>query len=41
MRLRVETERESSERWIADVVTLPGVLAYGRTRVVSGTHPPR
>ena len=32
MRLRVETERESSKRWIADVVTLPGVLAYGRTR---------
>ena len=32
MRLRVETERERADRWIADVVTLPGVMAYGRTR---------
>ena len=32
MRLLVETDRESAERWIADVVTLPGVMAYGRTR---------
>ena len=32
MRLKLETERERPDRWIADVVTLPGVLAYGRTR---------
>ena len=32
MRLIVETDRESAERWIADVVTLPGVMAYGSTR---------
>jgi predicted RNase H-like HicB family nuclease len=32
MRLRLETEHESTDRWIADVVTLPGVMAYGRTR---------
>lgn len=31
VRLKVEFERES-HRWIADVVTLPGVLVYGRTR---------
>jgi len=32
MRLRVEIERESAGRWIADVVTLPGVMVYGRTK---------
>ena len=32
MRLRVEIERESADRWIADVVTLPGVMVYGRTK---------
>jgi len=30
--LKVETEREDDGRWIADVVDLPGVLAYGDTR---------
>ena len=28
----VETERENDGRWIAEVVDLPGVLAYGQTR---------
>ena len=28
----VETEREDDGRWIAEVVELPGVLAYGATR---------
>jgi len=28
----VETERETDGRWIAEVVDLPGVLAYGQTR---------
>jgi predicted RNase H-like HicB family nuclease len=28
---KVETEREEGGRWIADIVDLPGVLAYGAT----------
>lgn len=28
---RIETEQEEDGRWIAEVVDLPGVLAYGRT----------
>ncbi len=31
-RLRVELEQEDDGRWIAEVVALPGVLAYGSTR---------
>jgi predicted RNase H-like HicB family nuclease len=27
----VETEQEDDGRWIAEVVELPGVLAYGQT----------
>ena len=30
--LRVEVEREEDGRWIAEVVELPGVLAYGASR---------
>ena len=30
--LRVELEQESEGRWLAEVVELPGVLAYGATR---------
>lgn len=29
---RVELEQEDDGRWIADVVDVPGVLAYGATR---------
>jgi predicted RNase H-like HicB family nuclease len=29
---RIEVEREDDGRWIAEVVDLPGVLAYGDTR---------
>jgi predicted RNase H-like HicB family nuclease len=29
---RIELEREADGRWIAEVVELPGVLAYGETR---------
>lgn len=29
--LRIESEREEHGRWIAEVPTLPGVLAYGTT----------
>lgn len=32
MVLKVEIERETDGRWIADVVDLPGVMAYGSTR---------
>ena len=31
MNLRVEIEQEEDGRWIAEVVDLPGVLAYGAT----------
>lgn len=30
--LRVEVDREDDGRWFAEVVELPGVLAYGNTR---------
>ena len=32
MRLRVQFDREEDGRWIAEVPSLPGVLAYGKTR---------
>lgn len=32
MKLTIEYEREADDRWIADLVTLPGVMAYGQTR---------
>lgn len=28
---KVETEREADGRWLAEVVDVPGVLAYGAT----------
>ncbi len=28
---KVETEREEDGRWIAEIVDVPGVLAYGAT----------
>ena len=31
MNFRVEIEQEEDGRWIAEVVDLPGVLAYGDT----------
>jgi predicted RNase H-like HicB family nuclease len=30
--LMLETERETDGRWIAEIVQLPGVLAYGDSR---------
>ena len=30
--LRVEVDREDDGRWIAEVVELPGVFAYGQSR---------
>ena len=34
----IEIEREADGRWIADVVDLPGALAYGSTRAEAITH---
>ena len=31
MRFTIEIEQEEDGRWIAEVVDLPGVLAYGQT----------
>jgi predicted RNase H-like HicB family nuclease len=30
--LKVELEQEADGRWLAEVIDLPGVLAYGATR---------
>jgi len=30
--LKVEVEREDGGRWLAEVIELPGVLAYGATQ---------
>jgi len=30
--LKVEFDRETGGRWIADIPALPGVMVYGRTR---------
>ncbi len=32
MKLTIELEQEDDGRWIAEVLDLPGVLAYGQTR---------
>jgi predicted RNase H-like HicB family nuclease len=32
MKLTIELEQEKDDRWIAEVLDLPGVLAYGLTR---------
>jgi predicted RNase H-like HicB family nuclease len=31
-KMQIEIEREDDGRWIADIVDLPGVMAYGPTR---------
>ena len=36
--LRVESERETDGRWIADIPELPGVMAYGQTREEAGAR---
>jgi predicted RNase H-like HicB family nuclease len=30
--MKIEIERETDSRWIAEVSELPGVMAYGKTR---------
>jgi predicted RNase H-like HicB family nuclease len=32
MNLTIEIEREEDGRWIAEVIEIPGVLAYGHSR---------
>jgi predicted RNase H-like HicB family nuclease len=32
MNLKIEVERENDGRWIAEVMELPGCLAYGKTQ---------
>lgn len=32
MNLSIECERESDGRWIAEIVQIPGAMAYGATR---------
>lgn len=32
MKLRIETEREVDGRWIAEIPSLPGVMAYGASK---------
>jgi predicted RNase H-like HicB family nuclease len=31
MRFRIETERETDGRWIAEIPNVPGAIAYGAT----------
>ena len=38
MNLKVEIDRESDGRWIAEIPQLPGVLAYGSTRDKAVAH---
>ncbi|MDO8433580.1 MAG: type II toxin-antitoxin system HicB family antitoxin [Candidatus Binatus sp.] len=35
MKFRIEFDRETDGRWIAEVPELPGVLAYGETRAAA------
>jgi predicted RNase H-like HicB family nuclease len=32
MNLKIEVEREADGRWVAEVLELPGCLAYGKDR---------
>jgi predicted RNase H-like HicB family nuclease len=32
MKLSIECEREEGGRWIAEIVQIPGAMAYGSTR---------
>jgi predicted RNase H-like HicB family nuclease len=38
MKFTMELDREADGRWIAEVLNLPGVLAYGRTRDEALAH---
>jgi predicted RNase H-like HicB family nuclease len=32
LKLQIELDREEDGRWIAEIASLPGVMAYGRTK---------
>lgn len=32
LKYRIEFDREEDGRWIAEIASLPGVLAYGKTK---------
>jgi predicted RNase H-like HicB family nuclease len=32
MEFTIETEKEADGRWIAEIIELPGVMKYGRTK---------
>ena len=34
----IETEREKNGRWLAEVLELPGVMTYGKTRAEARAH---
>ena len=38
MPLTIEVEQEDDGRWLAELPALPGVLAYGQTRVEAVEH---
>jgi len=38
MKLAIEIEQEEDGRWIAEVVDLPGVMAYGSSREEAVAH---
>lgn len=38
MNLRIELEQEVDGRWIAEVIDIPGVLAYGKSREEATSH---
>jgi predicted RNase H-like HicB family nuclease len=33
MDIRIESEQEEDGRWLAEVIGLPGVMAYGTSRL--------
>lgn len=38
LRLKIETERETDGRWIAEIPQVPGALAYGTTNADDVEH---
>jgi predicted RNase H-like HicB family nuclease len=38
MNLKIELDQEEDGRWIAEVVDMPGALAYGNTRDDATAH---
>ena len=36
--LKIETENECDGRWIAEVPSLPGVMAYGETKAKASVN---